>query len=243
MRWKCVCAYDGSNYAGWQAQSDQMSVQQVLSDTLKIVFKNPVQITGSGRTDAGVHALGQVFHFDGDWSHGSENLIKAVGSRLPPDVQALSASMVADDFHARFSAKLKRYQYRLYLGQPDPFIWPFCLSVSDRIDLNRISEALPLFEGEKDFASFAANRGQEYESTVRNITSTSLYQDDCYVYLVFEAPGFMYKMVRSMVGLLIKIGLGNVSIEEACQLIDDAKRVPVIEVAPARGLFLEKVFY
>ncbi len=243
MRWKCVCAYDGSRYSGWQAQSEKASVQQTLVDTLSVVMKHPVAITGSGRTDAGVHALGQVFHFDGYWPHGSDSLVKAISSRLPPDIQVKSATQVREDFHARFSAKTKRYHYRFYLGQADPFIWPYCLSVSSRINLNTISAAMKLLKGEKDFASFAANRGQDYETTVRNVIATSLYQDHRYVYLSFEAEGFMYKMVRSMVGLILKVGLGNVTVAEAEELIEAAKRVPVIEVAPARGLFLEKVFY
>lgn len=243
MRWRCTCAYDGAAFSGWQTQSGQLSVQQVLEEALESIFKARVVVCGSGRTDAGVHALEQVFHFDFDWPHGGERLLKALYPKLPKSIRVMSAAPVGDDFHARFSAVGKRYHYRLFLGQADPFRWPYCWSVPERLDLNRVDEAMKLLIGKHDFAAFAANRGIEYETTVRTITSARVSEDREYVYLTFEADGFMYKMVRSLAGTLVNVGLRRLEIADISTLIESAQRTPMVQSAPPRGLFLEKVFY
>lgn len=243
MRWKCVCSYDGTHFAGWQIQSSQISVQQVIEEALQSLFKSQVTAHGSGRTDAGVHALEQVFHFDYDWRHSGSDLVKALYTKLPKTIKVHSATQVEDDFHARFSAVSKRYHYRLFLGAPDPFQWPFCWSVRESLDLNRIAEAMKALLGEHDFAAFAANRGVEYESTIRTLTAAQVVKDGSQVRLVFEANGFMYKMVRSLAGCLVNVGLNRIGVADVLRLLESAKRTPLVEAAPARGLFLEKVFY
>lgn len=243
MRWKCACSYDGSGLFGWQTQDGQLSVQQVIEEALESVFKEKVSIQGSGRTDAGVHAIEQIFHFDYDWRHGGERLVKALYSKLPKTIRVESAMEVDEEFHSRFSALSKRYHYRLFLGQADPFRWPYCWSVPERLNLNRVAKGMKQLLGEHDFAAFAANRGLEYESTVRTMTRSCLSQDRDYIYLRFEADGFMYKMVRSLAGCLVNLGLGRVEISEIETLLDSGQRTPVVQAAPARGLFLEKVIY
>ena len=243
MRWKCTCSYDGSSFFGWQTQNGQLSVQQVLEEAHEAIFKTRVSVWGSGRTDAGVHALEQVFHFDFDWPHGGERLIKALYPKLPKSIRVSSAVEVDESFHARFSAVGKRYHYRLFLGQADPFRWPYCWSVPERLDLNRVELAMRALIGTQDFAAFAANRGVEYESTVRTMTAVRVTQDRDYVYLVFEADGFMYKMVRSLAGTLVNVGMRRIEVEEVARLVATAKRTPMVQSAPPRGLFLEKVFY
>lgn len=245
MRWKCTCSYDGTEYAGWQRQLGQLSVQQALEEVLHKLFKEPVSIHGSGRTDAGVHALEQVFHFDWDWTHGGASLVKAMGALLPKSIRVSSAVLTDDDFHSRFSAVSKRYHYKLKLGQASPFEWPFCWEAPTRLDLNLVAAAMDGLVGEHDFAAFAANRGPglEYESTVRCIAAARLVQDGPLVSLSFEADGFMYKMVRSLVGTVVNVGLGKLELAEIDQLLRSRKRTPLVQAAPARGLFLEKVFY
>lgn len=243
MRWKCACSYDGTTFAGWQTQSGQTSVQQVIEGALAEIFKTRVGIHGSGRTDAGVHALEQVFHFDFDWKHGGERLSRALYPKLPKSIQVTSVQPIDDSFHARFSAVRKRYHYRLFLGQADPFAWPYCWSVPERLDLNRVASALERLVGTRDFAAFAANRGVEYESTVRTISRADLRQDHNYVYLTFEADGFMYKMARSLTGAVVNVGMKRMEVEAIGDLLGSAQRTPLVQAAPARGLFLEKVFY
>ncbi len=243
MRWKCACAYDGTDFAGWQTQGEHATVQQAVEEALAEILKSKVSIHGSGRTDAGVHAFEQVFHFDFDWRHSGASLCSALATVLPRSIQALFATEVDESFHARFSAVSKRYQYRLLLGQANPFQWPYCWPVTENIDLNRIAAALPSLLGELDFAAFASNRGVEYESTVRHMTDARLYQEGDYVCLSFEANGFLYKMVRSLVGALVNVGLGRLPVEAMGDLIASGKRTPLVQVAPARGLFLQKVLY
>ncbi|MDQ8203326.1 tRNA pseudouridine(38-40) synthase TruA [Pelagicoccus sp. SDUM812003] len=243
MRWKCSCAYDGTHYAGWQTQNGQESVQEVIETAIEAIVKHRIVIHGSGRTDAGVHALEQVFHFDYDWKHGGERLVKAVSTKLPRSIKLLSATPVDEEFHARFSAVSKRYHYRLFLGDADPFLWPYCLSVPRQLDLNVMKRGMDLLVGEHDFAAFAANRGLEYESTVRQMKAVELTLADRLVLVSFEANGFMYKMVRSLVGSLLNVGLGRLALDDLQNLLESRQRTPLVEASPARGLFLEKVFY
>lgn len=245
MRWKCTCSYDGSNYAGWQKQNGQLSIQEVVEAVLEKLFKEPTQIQGSGRTDAGVHAFEQVFHFDRDWKHGGASLVKALSALLPKSIRVESAVLVEDEFHSRFSAVSKRYLYRLKLGEADPFQWPFCWPVPSKLDLGLLNSAMQKLVGKHDFAAFAASRGNglEYESTVRHLSETSVRQSSEYVTLSFRADGFMYKMVRSLVGTVVNVGLGRLALEEVDRLLESAERTPMVQAAPAKGLYLEKVFY
>ena len=127
MRWKCICAYDGTEFDGWQRQAEGGAIQNVLEEVLSKIFNIPLKTHGSGRTDAGVHARGQCFHFDADWSHNSGKLIRALHANLPKSIRIESAQQVSDDFHARHSAVGKRYSYRFYLGRAHPleerYVW------------------------------------------------------------------------------------------------------------------------
>lgn len=243
-RWKCVCSYDGTDYFGWQTQKrGQMSIQSAIEAGLRSIFKEQVTIHGSGRTDAGVHACEQVFHFDFDWDHGAARLLKALGTVIPRNIQLLSVVEVDDSFHARFSALSKCYHYKLFVGTASPFDWRYCWSVPDYLDLSLMQSAMPFLLGEKDFGAFAANRGVDYQSTVRTLYSADMYQKGGFVYLSFEANGFMYKMVRSLAGALVNVGLGRFELETFRKAVDSGKREPLVLVAPPQGLFLEKVFY
>ncbi len=243
MRWKCGCAYDGTDFSGWQTQSELESVQEAITRELSGIFKEEIRIAGSGRTDAGVHAREQVFHFDFDWTHAPQSLVDAMRSRFPPSITPLYAEQVDDDFHARFSAVSKRYEYRLYLGDPSPFEQRYSWPIEGNLDVAQMAEAIARLPGERDFGAFAANRGVEYETTVRKLFRAEMRQDNRYLYLTFEANGFMYKMARSLVGTLVNVGFGRLSMDGFSALLETAERTPMVFVAPASGLFLEKVHY
>ena len=134
-RWKCVCAYDGTSFTGWQSQPNRKSVQDAIEDALAKILKSKIRIHGSGRTDAGVHAMAQVFHFDSDWKHGGNKLTAALISQLPPSIRIQSTQSVNKQFHARYFAVAKRYHYRLFIGQADPFETRYCLSIPSRLDV------------------------------------------------------------------------------------------------------------
>ena len=243
MRWKCGCSYDGTDYAGWQSQSGGGSVQNAICEALAEIFKTGVEIYGSGRTDAGVHAMEQVFHFDFDWPHGPAAMLRAMRTRLPEQISPLYVELVEDDFHARFSARSKLYQYRLFEGNPSPIDYRYCWPVRENLDLQAMASAIPLFKGKLDFAAFAANRGVKYESTTRHLMRAEIGMDAQFILIRFEADGFMYKMVRSLVGTLVNVGSGRISKGDVAELLGSGKRLPFVFAAPAKGLFLEKVYY
>ena len=243
MRWKCGCSYDGTDFAGWQTQTGGGSVQNAICEVLAEIFKTKVDIYGSGRTDAGVHALEQVFHFDFDWPHGPMAMLRAMRSRFPEEICPLYVEPVEDDFHARFSASSKLYQYRLFQGNPSPIDYRYCWLMRVNLDLQAMASAISLFEGKLDFAAFASNRGVEYESTTRHLKRAEITMDESFILLRFEADGFMYKMVRSLVGTLVNVGSGRISKDDVAELIESGKRSPFVYAAPAKGLFLEKVYY
>ncbi len=242
-RWRCVCAYDGGALAGWQSQPGGQAVQDLIEARLAVVLGGPVRIHGSGRTDAGVHALGQVFHFDAAWRHGAEKLLAALRSGLPPAIQIKSARVVRPDFHARFSAKGKRYEYRLHLGDADPFERPYSWSVFRPLDLTAMTAAAAVLRGRHDFRAFAAENGTERESTVRDLRRLDIRRRGRRVRIVAEADGFLYKMVRSLVGVLVAVGEGRLAVSEVKAILAGGRRTPAVHTAPPQGLFLMKVFY
>jgi tRNA pseudouridine38-40 synthase len=243
QRWKCVCAYDGTTFAGWQSQAGGRAIQDVIEARLAQIFKTPLRIHGSGRTDAGVHAHGQVFHFDAAWSHPPEKLLVAMRSGLPVSIQIKTISRVSSAFHARFSATGKRYDYHLYLGDADPFTRPYCWSVFKPLDLDAMQAAAAILQGRHDFRAFAALNGPERDDTVRELRSLEVVRRGRRVRIVAEADGFLYKMVRSLAGLLVAVGEGRLTPRDTRAILSGRIRVPAVQTAPPQGLFLTKVFY
>ena len=243
MRWKCTCAYDGTHFAGWQSQANHQAVQDVLEARLYSVFKRFIRIHGSSRTDAGVHARGQVFHFDADWPWGTERLKLAINARLEHYLRILDVENVSDDFHARFSVKKKTYRYYLQLIPADPFQYPYVWDLSRRnFDADRIRGVLPLFIGEHDFRGFAGHVVDK-ENTTKILYQAELSQDGDRITLTFSGSGFLYRMVRMLVGSLVMLAYGKIDktfLQQRLQLKNLS--IPII-TAPARGLFLEKIDY
>lgn len=243
QRWKCICAYDGASFAGWQSQVGGNSVQDTIERRLKEIFGTLIRIHGSGRTDAGVHARGQVFHFDAPWRHGSEKLLAAIRGKLPLSIQIRSVEPVSEEFHARFSAKRKRYVYHIHLGDPDPFTRPYCWPVFGELDVEAMQTAAAVLRGSHDFRAFTAVNGPEREDTRRDLKRLDVVRRGPNVRIIAEADGFMYKMVRSLAGVLVAAGVGKLTGPDVARILAGRQRTPEVQTAPAQGLFLEKVYY
>lgn len=245
MRWKCICAYDGTDFEGWQRQSTGTAVQNHLEVALGSIFDTETLTHGSGRTDAGVHARGQCFHFDADWPHDSGKLIRALHSKLPTSIRIHSVRKVSEDFHARFSVKGKRYFYRYYLGRADPvderYVWA-CRDLP--LDLEAMRAAIEILTGTHDFTAYSASHGKENDpNPVKTITRMQLVERGKHLRLDVEGSGFLYRMVRSFAGGLYSVGRGRLTPEDIKAILESRQRTHRIVTAPAKGLFLDKVFY
>ena len=245
MRWKCTCAYDGTDFDGWQRQPSGCAVQNHIEGALTQIFDRPLQLHGSGRTDAGVHARGQCFHFDAEWLHEPEKLIRALHSILPTSIRIKSAKSVSDDFHARFSVSGKRYLYNYYLGRADPvddrYVWA-CRDLP--LDLKEMQVAADRLLGTHDFSAYSATHGKENDpNPVKTVSRLQLKQRGKFIRLDAEGSGFLYRMVRSIAGALYAVGRGRLTPDDIAEILESKKRTHRIVTAPAKGLFLDKVFY
>ena len=245
-RWKCVCAYDGSGFSGWQSQPSGDSVQDCIEARLAAVLGIRARIHSSGRTDAGVHAAGQVFHFDADWPHGPGKLAAALRHRLSRAIQIISVREASPDFHARFSAKAKVYGYNIHLGDADPFTRPYSWSILKPLDLRAMRAAAKVLRGRHDFGAFSALNGEEpgdAPDTVRDLRRLEVTARGRNVRIVAEADGFLYMMVRSLVGALVAAGEGKLAASEVRDLLASKVRTARVQTAPPQGLFLRRVRY
>ena len=242
-RWKCVCAYDGTEFAGWQSQAGGRAIQDVIEARLAEILKTPLRIHGSGRTDSGVHALGQVFHFDATWNHDPEKLLAALRIGLPRSIQVKSVRAVAADFHARFDATGKRYAYHVHLGDADPFTRPYCWPVFKPLDVTAMQAAAEVLRGRHDFRAFTALNGPEREDTVRDLRRLEIARRGRRITITAEADGFLYKMVRSLAGVLVSVGEGKLTPAQLRTILHSRERTAAVQTAPPQGLFLVKVFY
>lgn len=244
-RWKVVCAYDGTSFAGWQSQPGGNAIQDVIEARLATMMGGPVRIHGSGRTDAGVHARGQVFHFDAVWRHGAGRLRAALRVGLPAAIQVRSVGAVAATFHARFSATGKRYRYEIAEGDADPFTRPYAWVIERprRLDVDAMEAAAAHLRGRHDFSAFAAFNGVEREDPVRELRKLEIRRRGRRLRLEFEADGFLYKMVRSLTGALVAVGEGKLTPVRVGEILGSGRRTAVVQTAPPQGLFLERVCY
>ncbi len=243
-RWKCRVAYDGTGFSGWQSQTDRNAVQDHIERRLAELFQAEVRLHGSGRTDAGVHARGQVFHFDAAWRHGSERLLAALRGGLPSSIQVQTAEEVDAAFHARFSATGKIYHYSLqHGGWADPFAHAYTWSIPRPLDVAAMRAAAAVLAGRHDFRAFSAFGGEERENTVRTLARLDLVEDGPRLRIEAEAEGFLYKMVRSLAGALVYAGMGKLTPERIRELLAARERTAEIETAPPQGLCLMKVHY
>ena len=244
-RLKLIIAYDGSPFAGWQSQSHRNTVQDHLEHAFKRVNGGVTRVHGAGRTDTGVHALAQCAHVDVSIkSLSAERWIKALNALLPPAIRVLRSRYVSKDFHARFSAKGKTYRYRIWTATIlPPFEYRRAWHIGQPLDLKTLKSAAKHFVGTHDFAAFVANRGKPEPCTIRTITSARVCQKGSCITIEFDGDGFLYKMVRLMVGALGKCALGKTPIEEITSRLHAGKLGSARFVAPAEGLYLVRVRY
>ena len=243
QRWKCIVAYDGTTFHGWQSQEGGNTVQDLIEKQLLKVTGQKIRIEGSGRTDSGVHAHAQVFHFDAEWKHGAEKLRVALQTGLPRSIRLKSMKPVSPKFHARFDAKGKVYRYEIYLGEADPFMAAYCWSFRRELDWKAMLAAAKMLRGKQDFWAFSGENDRTYETTVRDLRRVDLVRRGRKISFTFEADGFLYKMVRSLTGALINVGLGKLTPAEIGVLIKTRRRISTVVTAPPQGLFMVKVIY
>lgn len=235
-------SYDGTDFCGWQRQADKRTIQQTLEEAIFALTGENVAITGSGRTDAGVHAIGQTANFKTDSTIPPENFFRALNVILPPDVKVLDSRLVEGDFNARRNAKRKTYTYTLYQSVADnPVLDRFASKVYG-LDLQRMKEAGKLIVGEHDFKCFQAT-GSDVKSTVRTVYSLDIIEQDGLVKISVTGSGFLYNMVRLIVGALIKVGQGKAEIEDIKRALESGERGDFNKVMPAKGLCLMQVKY
>lgn len=242
MRYKLTIAYDGARYAGWQVQENATSIQSLIQKALQTVLRHPLDLTGSGRTDAGVHARGQTAHFDTDVPFTPLRLLLSLNALLPPDIRILSIDPVPSDFHARYSAVGKVYHYHLHLRPiADPFSRLYSHQVLGPFNLEALTTAASHFLGTHDFASFANVSPQK--DTVRTLRRLDVIAEKNGIRLEFEGDGFLYKMVRNITGTLLDIAAGKIALADLPAIFAARDRRAAGHAAPAHGLFLIHVHY
>jgi tRNA pseudouridine38-40 synthase len=246
-RIRITVAYDGTAYKGWQVQPGLPTIQQVLEDIVGGIEGKPVHVAGSGRTDAGVHARAQVAAFTLENPIPCDNLRKAINRLLPEDVRVMEVQETHAEFHPRFDAVAKTYEYRIWRKEIcTPFERRFVHHHPYPLNEDAIHAAAPLLEGEHDFTAFAASddRDELGQSKVRTIFSSRSHStgDGLLIYRV-RGSGFLKHMVRNIVGVLLHVGRGNISQEQLRARLRPGCGIPAGPTAPARGLFLVSVEY
>src|SRR5258705_12622446 len=245
---KLIIAYDGTDFHGWQMQSNKPTIQGEIVNVLRRITQENLQLHGAGRTDAGVHALGQVGSFRTQSALSAGEFQRALNALLPPAIRIAAAEEVGPDFNARWSARGKIYRYRLYRGKVvPPMLWRYVLHYPFPLDEEKMRDAAARFVGSHDFASFAASTGSEEDdkerSTVREIYSTELVRSPDNEELVFTVRGrsFLRYMVRKMVGTLLDVGRGRLSPEDIDRLFELRDRSKSGPTVPPHCIFMVEV--
>lgn len=236
-------SYDGSAYHGWQVQKNALTVQEVFQNAVEKVFDSRSDIKGCSRTDSGVHANSYFISFKTDKNIPADRVVMALNTYLPKDIAALSCKEVSDDFHARYNVKSKQYVYKLYNGKiRNPFYNKYAFHYKYPVDADYLNKEAKAFIGTYDFSGFcSAHSG--VEDTVRTVKNFSVFRKDDMVYFSVEADGFLYNMVRIMVGTLLFINEGKIKENELEEIIKSKNRKRAGKTAPPEGLYLNKVNY
>lgn len=241
MRYLAIVQYDGTSFMGWQIQSNVRTIQEEIEKVLSKVLNTPTKIFGSGRTDARVHSIGQTFHFDSKKIDDLGKFTYSINSLLPEDIHIVSIKKVADDFHARFSAKDKTYLYILNTGRYDVFNRNYTNQYLRELDIKAIKEASKLFLGEHNFKNFTSKE-EDKDNYIRTINSFDVVVNGDVISFYINGNGFMRYMVRMIIGTLIEVGLGKLSLEEVKEYLSDKDNQVPYKASP-EGLFLYKVNY
>lgn len=240
---KLTLEYDGTYYHGWQIQPRLTTIQGVIENALQQLTRKPVRITGAGRTDAGVHAFGQVAHFSPPAPLDLDTWVRGLNALLPEDIAVRSAEAVPASFHARFSAKRKTYTYFIY-NHPrrSPLHHRTTWHVFQPLNLSKMRSAARLLIGRHDFTSLCA-AGSEAEDHILDLQKIEIKKEEERIMLTFQAPRFLQYMVRNLVGLLVEVGRGRKRVEEISAILQGRDRRLAGPTAPPQGLFLVRIEY
>jgi len=241
---RMVLEYDGTAYHGWQRQANGLSIQQVLEEKIAVMTGKMVKVIGSGRTDAGVHALGQIAHFKTDAAIPDIHFLKGINSLLPRDIAVKAMQEVEPSFHARYDAKSKVYRYQIVNGHVRPVLLrQYAWFVPGPLNLDQMSEAARLFKGTHDFSSFCSSHSDAPDH-IRTIMEVRIEAGpDGLIIIEMEADGFLRHMVRGIVGTLVEIGRGKRLLSDVRESMDAKDRRHGGMTAPPWGLFLKEVKY
>ena len=249
-RFKLSIAYDGRPFEGWQSQPNGNTIQDHLIRAAREICPAVGSIHGSGRTDARVHALAQIAHLEApvDWSMDAQSWLRALNTKLPRTIRVMNCESTAPDFHAQFSARGKTYRYDLFTGDVlPPLSHGLAWQVRSDIDRGLLCAAAEIFHGEHDFAAFSANRGDPSsnpDNTIRTIDDVTVNEGEDTISLTFSGSGFLYKMVRLLVGGIVRCAEGQISLNQLKTLLENpnsGQKSPL--AAPADGLYLVSVRY
>ena len=242
-RIKLTVAYDGTHYCGWQIQKNGITVEEVLNQTLSKFFKQDITVIGASRTDSGVHAMGNVAVFDADVTMPPDKISYAINNLLPNDIRIQQSEEVAADFHPRYCDTRKTYEYSVYNAQfPNPMVRLYSHFVYFHLDEEKMQQAANYLIGEHDFKSFCTPK-EGVENTVRTIYEIKVRREGNMVRIRINGNGFLYNMVRIIVGSLLKVGMGMFPPEQMKEILEAKDRTKAGHKAPACGLALLEVEY
>lgn len=241
---KMIMEYEGTNYCGFQRQVNKITIQEVLEEKLTLLLKEGIKVNSSGRTDAGVHAKGQVVNFLTNSTIPVERLPLAMNSLLPPDITVKEAQEMPLDFHARYSAKSKTYGYNILNSRiPSPFLKNYAYFYPRPLAVEAMRLGAAYLIGEHDFAAFRAV-GSSAKTTMRHVYRLEIKEKEGQLLEIeIEANGFLYNMVRIIVGTLVEVGVGKITPQEIAEILQSKERSRAGQTAPAKGLFLKGVKY
>jgi tRNA pseudouridine38-40 synthase len=240
---RLVLSYDGSGFSGWQVQPGFRTIQDTIEDALETILKEKIKIHAAGRTDAGVHAFGQVATFITDSVIPADALLRAINSLLPADVAVTAVQDVGLNFHPRYSAKSKTYIYAASMSPvKNPLFSRYALHIKQNLDIEAMENAAQFFLGEHDFASFMGV-GTPVKSTVRNVMESGLFLRNDMLYYAIKGNGFLRHMVRNIVGTLLEVGKKKIDPSDINRIIDAKNRAEAGPTAPPQGLYLVGVEY
>ena len=243
MRVKLIVAYDGTNYCGWQIQDNGITIEEVLNRELSRLLGEEIAVIGASRTDSGVHALGNVAVFDTNTRIPAEKISYALNQRLPDDIRIQESCQVADDFHPRFCDTIKTYEYKIWNAKfPNPIVRLYSKFVYYKIDIDRMQQAADYLIGEHDFKSFCSTRTQ-VETTVRHVTDISFRHEGSMIIMQIKGYGFLYNMVRIIMGTLLKCGMGMYEPEHVKEILEACDRSCAGPKVEACGLTLVGIEY
>jgi tRNA pseudouridine38-40 synthase len=242
--YKLTIQYDGGRYKGWQRLGDdENTIQGKLEQVISKMTGESIEIVGCSRTDAGVHALGQIACFKTDQSYSEEEIKNYINTYLPQDISVIKVDLVPESFHARYHAKEKTYLYKIWNEEhPNPFMRKYSMHILKRLDIERMVLGSKSFLGRHDFTAFS-NAKSKKKSMEREIYQVEIARIDGFVMIHISGDGFLYNMVRKMVGTLIEIGLGNQEENTISEILETKDRSKVNWLAEASGLYLEKIQY